>query len=174
MLKWKRFSPHQRWGDKLIGIQWKSTHQAQKGIVWCHSKQNSWYREWTGRFGGDGGTKSINEQWSEEYQRTTERRVSTNDEAALEIERVGRGRGKWNGKRKKRGVKLSKKYGYILINNEERNGVPAIHTLSDASPFKRDMIFTLDMEKNEKLVQQKVTDPRSTNPEKNAEKSKYF
>lgn len=50
---------------------------------------------------------------------------------------------------------------------------PSTH-LSDASPFKRDMIFTLDMEKNEELVRQKVTDPRSTNPEKNAEKSKYF
>lgn len=109
--------------------------------------------------------KSINERRSEEYQRTTKRRLRLREWVEEGESEMGR---------EIRGVKLSKKYGYILINNEERNGVPAIHTLSDASPFKRDMIFTLDMEKNEKLVQQKVTDPRSTNPEKNAEKSKYF
>jgi hypothetical protein len=61
-----------------------------------------------------------------------------------------------------RGVKLSKKYGYILINNEERNGVPAIHTLSDASPFKRDMIFTLDMEKTKNSCdkREQIPDPQ--------------
>ena len=53
----------------------------------------------------------------------------------------------------------------MLICNEESNGVPAIHTLSDATPFKRD--FHSWYGKNEEYVRQKGTVPRSTNPEEN-------